>query len=487
MEDLMKKFIALILAAVMLICVFAACTETGPGPGNETGNPSDDTGKKPVSDDEVITSVAKQDYKGTSFTFLTISNLDRFTDEIFVDPDDIPEGDVILTGVYRRNDYVSKYLNVKIEAFPSTDAYGEALTLINSGDTSIDVYNLYKHGCIQVLTAGFGRNWMDLSIDYNNPWWNKSAFDNLSIEGKLYLMSGSVLISEIDDTIAMVYNKSLYNDFSLNDNIYELVTNNSWTLDKFIEIVSKCSKDVDGDGKYEIGNDVLGYIADPNSMAMNWPFACGFVKSKITDGVYEAYVPTSKITTMLEKLEKLFDSNAASEEEELDPCLNYFRNDKAFVCAIVLRNLETFRNMDSDYGVLPYPKFDESQKKYITHVGGASPIMIIPMQNCNDDDRLSNILGALCEASYRITRPAYYENALKQKGTRDDESIEILDLILDTRTYDLAYLSAKGVAWTVGGLVAAKSSKFQRTWASKGARTINEIQEMIDNILENNM
>ena len=484
----MKKIFAAIMAAVMLICAFAACSESGPGDVTEPlTQPETDEGGKPVSGDKVITSVAKQDYRGASFTFLTIADQERFTEEIFVDAEDIPEGDIIKTGVYRRNDYVNNYLNIKVEAFPSTDAYGEALTLINSGDTTIDVYDLYKHGCISVLTAGFGRNWMDLNIDYNKPWWNKSAFSNLSIEGKLYLMSGSVLITEIDDTLAMVYNKSVYNDFLLDENLYELVDSGSWTLDKFIEIVSKCKKDVNGDGKYEIGEDVLGYIADRHSMAMNWPFACGFVRSKITNGEYEAYVPAAKITGMLEKLAEMFNSDAADEIDSLDETLDYFRNDKAFICAIILRNPETFRNMESNYGVIPYPKLDESQKKYITHVGGASPIMLIPMQNCNDDEKLGNIMSALCEASYRITRPAYYENALQQRGTRDDESIAILDLILESRTYDLAYISAKGVAWTVGSLVQSKSSAFTRQWSKTGDRIIANIQEMIDDILENNM
>lgn len=142
--------------------------------------------------------------------------------------------------------------------------------------------------------------------------------------------------------------------------------------------------------------------------------------------------------------------------------------------------------MESDYGVIPYPKFDENQKDYITHVGGASPIMVIPLQNTSDDERLGNILEAMCEASYRITRPAYYETALKEKGTRDEESKQILDLILDSRTYDLAYISASGLAWMIGGMIAAENDAFARQWQKQGERVQATLQDLVDSIIENN-
>lgn len=97
---------------------------------------------------------------------------------------------------------MNNYLNIVINTTPSDTAYDTATTLINSSDTTYDVYNLYKHGCISLITQGYTRDWSELNnINFENPWWNSSAFENLAVNGKIFLMSGSILITEIDDTL----------------------------------------------------------------------------------------------------------------------------------------------------------------------------------------------------------------------------------------------------------------------------------------------
>ena len=112
--------------------------------------------------------------------------------------------------------------------------------------------------------------------------------------------------------------------------------------------------------------------------------------------------------------------------------------------------------------------------------------MMIPMQNIEDDARLSNILEAMCEASYRITRPAYYETALKEKGTRDEQSKQVLDMILDSRVYDLAYISMQGSVWSIGSMVANGTTNFARTWDRQSGRLQTVLQDMVDTIIEKN-
>lgn len=477
----LSRVLSMILVISMIMTTFISCNLGGKP--TETVKPGEET-------DEIITSVKRQNYDGMSFTFLTIADQERFTKEIFADVEDTQE--IIYASVYRRNEYVNKYLNINIEVNSVSNTTDTANQLINSSDTSCDVYNLYKHGCIELIANGFTRDWKELSaIDFLSSWWNATAFDNLTVNGKLLLMSGSILITEIDDTIAMVYNKKVYDNYksTIGVDIFGEALAGTWTLDKFISSASSVSDDLNMDQKILIGDDLIGYAADPNSMAMNWPFACDFVHSSIVDGVYQMNVTAGqvgKITEMLEKLSGLFNSDFADETKPLDEGLNYFINGKVFIYAVILRNLEQMRRMEDDYGVIPYPKFDENQKEYITHVGGASPIMIIPMQNCEDDDRLGTILEAMCEASYRITRPAYYEQALKEKGTRDEESKKVLDLILDSRTYDLAYISANGLAWMVGSMVATGNSSFSREWRKKGERVQRSVQDTVDRIIENN-
>ncbi len=346
---------------------------------------------------------------------------------------------------------------------------------------------------MSLVSNGQTRDWNDFDvIDFSAPWWNSNAHDNLTVAGKLPLMSGAILITEIDDTLAMVYNQSIHAEYSniINFDIYDSVLSGNWTLDNFIAAVMSVSADLNADGEILIGDDLLGYGADHSSMAMNWPFACDFIHTSITDGAYSVEMTASminNITTMLEKLANMFMSDFADQSKLLEENLEYFINGKLYMFAIILRNLEQMRNMEDDYGVIPYPKFDEAQEDYITHVGGASPIMLIPIQNAADDERLGTILEAMCEVSYRLVRPAYYEVSLKEKGTRDEESKEILNIILDARTYDLAYISATGPAWMIGEMVGYEETAFARRWEQDGESIIYEVQDIIDKIIENKL
>jgi hypothetical protein len=106
-----------------------------------------------------------------------------------------------------------------------------------------------------------------------------------------------------------------------------------------------------------------------------------------------------------------------------------------------LISMETLRVYDTvEFGVVPSPKYDEEQEKYITMMNAATSLFCVPI-TVSDTDYVGIILEAWSAESYRKTIPAYYEIALKTKYSRDDESAAMLDLILDAATVDLVYFS----------------------------------------------
>ncbi len=476
----LSRLLALFLSLLMIVSVLAACQNT-PKPGGTTG-PEEVTAGETESN-ELIAKTPKQDFKGRDFTFLTVGTSERYCKEIFVEIEDTEE--VIYESVYRRNEALASHLNVVIKNLPANDPYGTAQILVETQDYTADVYDLPQHGCVPFLTGGYARDWNELSLQYSEPWWNPEAMTNLTVNGKVFMMSGSILITEIEAAVAMVYNKQLYQDYQMTYDMYGSVLEGSWTLDAFLGLVSMVSEDLNKDGVIEMGEDRFGYAADPNSMAMNWPFACGLVKSSIRDGIYEPVVDIARATDMLEKLSKMFASDNADETMPLVDGVVCFNDGKVFLYGLTLYNLESLRWMEDDYGIVPYPKYDEKQAKYITHVGGAAPIMFIPIHNTAEDAYLTTVLDAMGEASYKITRPGYYEVALKEKGTRDETSKKVLDMILNARVYDLAYICSSGVAWMVGSMVAAGETGFARKWDKQSQRQIKLVQDYVDQILEN--
>ena len=102
-----------------------------------------------------------------------------------------------------------------------------------------------------------------------------------------------------------------------------------------------------------------------------------------------------------------------------------------------------FFQMETDFGILPLPKYDEAQEDYITFVNPAGSCLTVPITVASVE-RSGIVLEAMASESYRYLTPAYYNTALQQKYTRDNESAEMLDLLLQNRVYDLAMIYSWG-------------------------------------------
>lgn len=92
--------------------------------------------------------------------------------------------------------------------------------------------------------------------------------------------------------------------------------------------------------------------------------------------------------------------------------------------------------MKDDFGVLPYPKWDDNQDTYYSRVEGGAQVCIVPITN-DKTDIAGAVIESMCSYSYNNVIPAYYEITIKNKYTRDDDSAEMFDLIIENRTYDL--------------------------------------------------
>jgi hypothetical protein len=95
--------------------------------------------------------------------------------------------------------------------------------------------------------------------------------------------------------------------------------------------------------------------------------------------------------------------------------------------------------MTADFGILPHPKYDENQTEYYNGTAHVVPIFAIPITN-PDPERTGIFIDALTALSATTITPAYYTISLEGKFTRDEDSIEMLDIIRSSRIYDLAVI-----------------------------------------------
>lgn len=478
-----KRVSALILAVIMSASAFVSCAESKDE--EKTAGTDDLTvvTEAETKEPNPLDNVQTQDFEGVDFVFLTqssgINGTGRFTQEIYVEAED---GEIINDAVFKRNTAVNEKLNVNVKAVPVANPSADARRAITSDDGAYDVVNIEHKATAATFTSeGLTRNWYDIPvIDMPQPWWNQNAQRNLTIKGKLYMMSGAMLISEIDDTLAMVYDKKLADDNNLGS-IYDLVFEGDWTLDTFGEQVLAVYNDINGDGKMKPEDDLFGYAQDPASMTYNWVFSCDLLNETVDeDGEIDFNVNTEKIQDTLVKLSDIIGSDGVYQGLDLYAGLNYFKEDRIYVYAIILRNIELLRDMNSDFGIIPYPKYDDKQENYYNHVGAASPIMVIPITDCDNDELLGSVLEVMAITSYQIVKPAYFDVALKEKYARDEETQHALDIILASRTYNLTYLGGYGLVNIIAPLIHSGKTEFASAWAKQEKSCIRQYTKFID-------
>ncbi|MBO5274219.1 MAG: hypothetical protein J6I45_06365, partial [Clostridia bacterium] len=102
-----------------------------------------------------------------------------------------------------------------------------------------------------------------------------------------------------------------------------------------------------------------------------------------------------------------------------------------------LGSANTFRSMEADFGILPTPKYNASQENYASSVSihGAS-VISVPITSRNLE-MVGVILEAMAAESKYTVIPAFYETVLKDKATRDLESVAMMDIIINSMTYDV--------------------------------------------------
>ena len=121
-----------------------------------------------------------------------------------------------------------------------------------------------------------------------------------------------------------------------------------------------------------------------------------------------------------------------------DRSFRVFAEGRAFFCGITFQKIETFlREMEDDYGVLPNPKYDENQQNYSTCVSGAGSMVVSP-KTCTDPEFVGSMLEAMAAVSYDMITPDLIDTMASTKNVRDQESSEVVQMIIRNRNFDTA-------------------------------------------------
>ena len=399
-------------------------------------------------------------------------------------------GEGINDAAYNRNIFMEQTFNCAINtvAFPgSAEALTRLRNQVKAGDDTLDIVFFRAIGMMPPLTEKLLHEFSDVPhVNLNNPWWNKSSIEAMSIGGRVYSLLGDYSMTVLSCVWLTYFNKDLMGDFGL-ENPYNHVKENKWTLNKMYEMGKIAAMDLNGDGKMGTIEDRVGFMHINNTATALYN---GFGERLVdidADGL--PYISLEK-PSAIEKFMHIADILS-----DHDVFLNaHMRTNDAYIheAGMFVRGQSLFslggvyyapemRAMEQNFGLLPYPKYDEKQTEWFNPIHSAAiPLITVPVTN-GDLDNMGLFIEAFTYQGHTNVRPQFYDIMLQRKVARDDESEEMLEFIFNNIFFDI------GEAYDFAGIygnfnIMACSNKTNiASWLEKNTvRIEREIDKFID-------
>ena len=451
----MKRKLAFIISVIFLAqSLLFACggqTETPKG-GNITPSAEESSEKPEISD-----GLPPLDFKGAEFNVLT-----RTAKKYDVSVDE-QNGEIINDAIYFRNIAVEDRLKIKIKTIDMPGEWDDQTGYIaaikksvQSGTGAYDLVSGFQVVMVSTIADGLYRDLNKIEyLDLSKPWWTQKINDEMTVNNKIYLLTGDVSVLMWESIYALMFNKNMVQIHEIPD-LYQLVKTGEWTLPKLMEITKDITQDVDGNGKYD-KNDLYGFGTMIGNFTDNYYVSLDIPVTKWDENGYPYLAENSpKMYQAIDLLHSYFHKNNSVFTIE-DPWLSnvmepMFFDDRLMIMPTMLGDIKNMRNMNTDFGILPYPKWDKEQKEYLTSSHGSFNIFGVP-EDAKNPDMSGAVLEALCAESSKKVVPAFYETVLKGKFARDEESAEMLDIIRNGLSATFGYLYMVPLAsGTPGGI-----------------------------------
>ncbi len=482
-----KRLLAMLIAVVVLAGFATACSQTGtpagtdPVPSSTVSGTETDVVTEPVDTGPGL----DPDRKFDGYSYVILQHSGAAGKDFEAEED---SSDVLLSADYARKLKVEDALGIEIIVEELTAGKRDGAAVLNNYMVAGDyVYSLASLSSYSAGNAMLSNLLTDLNsipnLDLSRGWWDQSCVVDCTVGEKLYFMTGDISYIDNNQTFAMQFNKKLANDYGL-PSLYEYVDNKTWTLDTLLQVVRKAAAvdgDVDKDGQHQNDPDdiypvytwddaVLGFInaSDVKCAGISDSGEFEFTLNKNQDKLFSVFDKYSSILYDTD-LTCAYQRNGYDKSYGLiafrdDRALFYFSN--IWICTL-LRN-----DMESEYGVLPFPMYDESQTKYISPIAPFNMMYyVVPSNGSEEDlDAIGFITQLLGYESKRLVTPAYYDKILKQRSTSDEDSHRMVDLILASRAHDFGWI------YELGGYNEGLMNLF-RTYSSDLSSTISATLE----------
>lgn len=438
----MKRKTSFLLA---LLCVLASVSCGSAGGGDKSASSGGSTGETTTAaETEPAYDWPDVDLGGKKFSILNSSTTWGFYTTLDLEAE---TGDVLDDAVYRRNSLLEDKLNFE---FDVTEIDIESGTIDKMKSSVMSGEDVYQCGFLRgeylspLISDGMFVDLNKMSgLRLDEPYWDQQIRDAASIgeDKALYIAGTDFSLMGFGGTVCTYFNKDMLENLG-GELPYQLVRDGRWTLDKLGEYAA-LGANLNGDASFDFaadGNATYG-IATWYSGATAMLLGSGeqYIKRDDNNKPYLA-IENDHFYSVCEKIAGI--TSVKGEFVEINDKANNKHYELAFAdsrCLMTIAELKAsnqFRDMNDSFGVLPMPKYDEAQENYVCYRAPATTYLCVPVTNTTLTETAA-VLDAASYLSYTDVLPVYYNVTIAQKGLRDDESIEMLEIIQSSRYFDI--------------------------------------------------
>lgn len=442
----MKRLLCLLLCLCFMGAGLASCS--GSGEGNDTGtNPTTtaekntnntDTGDEdaPVAPDIV----SFKDENGVPTEYNMMVRAARY-DYLWWEDEDT--SDTLQKSVWSRNQTIEELYGVALEISEVTDSASAFSTLLAGATGEYDLVCMDYWWKLEQQGYFYDMGTME-GIDLTQSYWYHGWNNNTTINGVAYTAVGDASLEVLQNIEVIFFNRTMAKARDLD--LYGLVDNGEWTLDRMMSI----NREVANLDDVAEENKVYGALYDKHSFRAAL-FSAGLKLTEMADnGAVQIVAGNAKNYDIADKVASLIHSNEVNFADINCRVRDWsiFKNGKAlfFATALIRGNELRTADLTFDYGIVVAPKYDE-ESDYVSTNYGAS-VFAIPL-DCKDAGMSALILSALNYYSTDTVVTTYYDTVLRQRVGENPENARMIDLAREKVYVDFAFI------YEFGGLLSS--------------------------------
>ena len=444
----------------------------------------------PPSDEETVI-----DFEGADYTILA-----RAETAYEVDNSGKGTDDKVQRKIWERNVYIKDTYNAIVEVVPvsgiwanRTDYIAAARAAINSGMNEYSMFLTHGVYIQNMAMEGLGLELSKLpQIDIDADWWCKDYNDVSTIDGKNYVFLGDIGITLYENLQVIFVNWDIAEKYHVED-LYQKVLDGNWTLDEMIRL----SKVVDSAENPYIPEQERNYGLLSNAHSVgNFAVSLNLKYTGRGENGQRSFgtKPPKKLADVFETLRLWYITDTvkyglnSSTDKESNPI---FTEGRALFYTQILGEAKYMAaNMEDEYGVIPYPKYEAGKDTpYYSTTQHDLSACLVPA-SVENTEMVGTVTEAMCKYGREHITYEYFETRLKLRYFDDYQTKAMLDLVRDGLSYEFTevfggifsvnpYDSFENVMYK--NIISPHSETLPFHWQTNAGIWRNELKTMYEN------